>query len=188
MPCAAPVTSATRPSKRMCMCRSGLERRERQRAAAVLDVVDQSDQPADRGRLDARLAPELADDADLLIDLGLALAHGEIAPDAGVGLGGVAGVIGKRRDRGARALPLRRRESRRVELLEADRRDAARLGDRDDFASKLSNTDEAPRVGEILASWSRRSARSRTASRHRRAYPRDSPRYCRSAPRRARTY
>ena len=94
---------------------------------------------------------ERADDRDLLVDLGLALAHREVAPDARMGLGAVAGVFGKRRDRGARPrLAGAGREGFRIELLEADRRDAARLGDRDHLAPERVEHDEAPRVGEVL--------------------------------------
>ena len=78
------------------------------------------------------------------------------------------------------------REGRRVESVEADRRDAARRGDRDDLAAERGRTRRSAAGRRNSPTSSRRSARSRTASRHRRACPRDSPRCCRSAPRRAR--
>ena len=50
----------------------------------------------------------------------------------------------------AAGAPAAWRERVRIELLEADRLDAARLGDRDDFAPERIEDDEAPRIGEIL--------------------------------------
>ena len=51
---------------------------------------------------DARLRAERRDDGDLRIDLGLALAHGEVAPDAGMGLGRVPVELRHVGDRAAR--------------------------------------------------------------------------------------
>src|SRR3982751_877653 len=90
MPSACPGMTAG--LRRRCeLGRRGLEklvqRRDRLRPAAVLDVVDEAHQRVDRRRRYAFFARERADDADLRVDLGLALAHREIAPDAAVGLG-----------------------------------------------------------------------------------------------------
>jgi hypothetical protein len=70
-----------------------VERFRTLRPPAVLDVVDQLDQPVERRGRNALFGGELADDPDLRIDLGLALAHGEIAVDAGVGFRGLRGVV-----------------------------------------------------------------------------------------------
>ena len=57
------------------------------RPAAVLDVVDELYQRPQRRRVDARLAAELGDRADLRIDRGPTLVHREVAIDAGMSLG-----------------------------------------------------------------------------------------------------
>ena len=139
----------------------------------------------------ARLAAERRDDADLRIDLGLALAHGEIAPDAGMGFRGRGWCT--------------RRASRSI--ARCARRSLARRRRRPPGRNRLKPTGVTPRaLATAMTSRpsviehrrsaagrrncrpsSRSSARWRTASRHRRACPTGSPRCCRSAPHRART-
>ena len=89
-PWPAPVTMTRWPSNAIFMCGRLLgsgelgQRRPSQRRAAILDVVDEVDQPC---AVSGVVKPMLgADDdrAELRLDLGLALAHGEVAPDAAV--------------------------------------------------------------------------------------------------------
>ena len=98
--------------------------RPRLRPPAILDVVDQRDQPRGERRRDAMLLADRDDRADLGIDLGAPPAHREVAPDAAVGLGGPAvegDHVGERaRERiGGRAGGERGRVEA-VERLEAD--------------------------------------------------------------------
>ena len=61
-----------------------------ERPPAVLDIVDELDQPRGQRRGDAMAPARLDDRRELGLDLGLALAHGKVAPDAAMGLGRAA--------------------------------------------------------------------------------------------------
>src|SRR5215208_4733747 len=70
--------------------RRGLEklvqRLDRLRTAAILDVVDEAHERVDGRRRNTLLTRKRADSADLRVDLSLALAHLKIAPHAGMRL------------------------------------------------------------------------------------------------------
>src|SRR5512143_142127 len=93
-PCAAPVTMAVLPSNAMFIRHGGGARRgeqvqrvERLRADAVLDVVNELDQALCERRRHAGLAPEGRDDSELRVDFRAPLADGQIAPDSAMRLG-----------------------------------------------------------------------------------------------------
>ena len=142
-PCAAPVTMTVLPVKvevhgwsaRAGGRRERVERLERLRPRAALDLVDQLDQPRGERRGDAGLGAERHHDAELGVHLGGPLAHREIAPDAAVRLCRAAIVRDERVERALRRAGWRTREvGRRVEAVEGFGRDAASGGDGEDLA------------------------------------------------------
>ena len=102
------------------------------------------------GRRDALLARERADDPDLRVDLGLALAHRKVAPDAGMGLRRSAGVVGEPGSDGERlGLGRAGREGLGPEFAEAARGHAARLRDRDHLPPEREPGRRPRRIGEV---------------------------------------
>ena len=89
---ASVFTSRSRRGRR----RERVQRLERLRAGAALDVMDQLDEARGQRRRHAGFPRELHHDAELRIDFGRPLAHGEVAPDAAVRLGR-APVVGDER-------------------------------------------------------------------------------------------
>ena len=108
-----------------------------QRAASVLDLVDQGDEPAHRRAVDAVARADFGDRRDLHVHLRPALAHRQIAPDAGMGFRVRPVERDHRRDRASRgALAGVGREGGGIEAVEAERIDA--LGHRHPTASPPS--------------------------------------------------
>ena len=109
-----PVTATRRVERSICMCRAtGPEcRRIAGGRPSSMSWISATSRVMAGVAMPAACA-SAAIHRDLRVDLGLALAHGEIAPDAGVGLGGVAVVLRHRGDGGAGGLPRKRPARRR---------------------------------------------------------------------------
>src|SRR5713226_2763782 len=115
-PCPAPVTTTDLPAKPISIAvlltrgfGEEVEVSPAHRPPAVFDIVDQRDQPAGNRRRLPVLGGDLGDDGDLRVDLGLALAHGKIAPDAAMRFRRAAIMRHHRRHRalGARGVGIR---------------------------------------------------------------------------------
>ena len=142
-PCAAPVTMAVLPLKSRFM---GWSRRrrgggqrvecvERLRPRAALDLVNQRHEARGERRRHAGLGPERDDDAELRVDFGGPLPHGEIAPDAAVRLGRAPVVRDERVERALRRAGRCAGEvCRRIEPVERLGPDAAGRRDGQDLA------------------------------------------------------
>src|SRR6185437_1989911 len=104
----------------------GVERVERLGSHAVLDVVNEVDQPRRQRRLDTGLAGQGHDDAELGVDFGTSLTHGEVAPDAAMRLGRSAVECHEVVERSFRCVARRVRYiGSRIEAVERVGRDAA---------------------------------------------------------------
>src|SRR6266851_1602229 len=155
-PCPAPVTTTDLPAKPISIAvlltrgfGEEVEVSPAHRPPAVFDIVDQRDQPAgDRRRLTV-LGGDLGDDGDLRVDLGLALAHGKIAPDAAMRFRRAAIMRHHRRHRalGARGVGIRH-EGAGIGAVEAFRLDALGERHRHDLAAERAVEREMLRRGQ----------------------------------------
>ena len=181
-PWPAPLTATTLPSKRMFM--GGISS---SRLSSVigrlpcLDLVDHGDEPARRRAGDAVARADFGDRRDLHVDLGAALADGEVAPDAGMRLRAGAVELHHCATHGrAPRLPAAfGHEGGGVEAVEALRLARPRpapppIASRPSARQTGSNSGRARQSAMPFCR-----APGRTASRRSRACPTDSPRCCR---------